>query len=54
MMAWESSSGVSGPKFMVPRQNRLTMSPSRPRCVYSMGFLLVGTPRFEQILGPKA
>ena len=33
MIAWESSSVVSGPKFMVPRQSRLTERPVRPRWV---------------------
>src|ERR1700759_5314106 len=36
MIAWALSGGVSGPKFMVPRQSRLTLRPVRPRCVYSM------------------
>jgi hypothetical protein len=36
MIACASSGGVSGPKFMVPRQRRLTERPERPRCVYSM------------------
>src|SRR5689334_6562306 len=31
-----SSSLVSGPKFIVPRQSRLTTRPVRPRFVYSM------------------
>src|SRR6266498_2746968 len=34
MIAWESASEVSGPKFIVPRQSRLTRSPVRPRCAY--------------------
>src|SRR5664280_2490864 len=33
-IACESSSDVSGPKFMVPRHSRLTDRPLRPRCVY--------------------
>ena len=33
MIAWESSSEVSGPKFIVPRQSLLTERPLRPRCV---------------------
>ena len=33
MMACESSSVACGPKFMVPRQRRLTDRPERPRCV---------------------
>src|SRR4029450_10614060 len=37
MMRWESVSEVSGPKFMVPRQIRLTRSPVRPRWAYCMG-----------------
>src|SRR3954468_10399196 len=36
MIAWESSSEVFQPKFMVPRQRRETDRPLRPRCVYSM------------------
>jgi hypothetical protein len=33
MMACDVGSLVSGPKFMVPRQTRLTERPERPRCV---------------------
>ncbi len=33
--AYESSRPVTGPKFIVPRQMRLTSRPVRPRCVYS-------------------
>ena len=33
----ESSGDVTGPKFIVPRQIRLTRRPVRPRCAYSMG-----------------
>src|SRR5579859_3642237 len=40
MMAKLSGSVVFGPKFMVPRQSRLTFSPVRPRFVYSMGATL--------------
>src|SRR6266508_135576 len=47
MIAWASDSGVIGPKFMVPRQSRLTRRPVRPRWVYSMPPTL---PR----LGPSA
>src|SRR5258708_6624966 len=36
MIAWESCSEVCGPKFMVPRQTRLTCRPERPRWVYCM------------------
>ena len=36
MIVWESSSEVSGPKFIVPRQSRLTSSPVRPRWVCSI------------------
>src|SRR5229473_6577976 len=36
MIAWASAGGVSGPKFMVPRQRRLTLRPERPRWMYSM------------------
>src|SRR5712691_12028263 len=36
MIAWASVGGVSGPKFMVPRQRRLTLRPERPRWIYSM------------------
>src|SRR5690606_18402533 len=42
MIAWESSSEVCGPKFIVPRQSRLTLRPVRPSCAYSM-FLTLGT-----------
>ena len=33
MIENEVGSSVSGPKFMVPRQMRLTVRPVRPRCV---------------------
>src|SRR2546430_194570 len=36
MMAKLSGSVVLGPKFIVPRQSRLTLRPVRPRFVYSM------------------
>src|SRR6185503_4963707 len=36
MILCESVSSVSGPKFMVPRQSRLTLRPVRPNRVYSM------------------
>jgi hypothetical protein len=36
MIAWESSSEASGPKFIVPRHSRLTSSPLRPRWVCSI------------------
>src|SRR3954452_5484322 len=36
MIAWESSSDVCQPKFIVPRHSRDTERPLRPRCVYSM------------------
>src|SRR4051794_18659417 len=36
MIAWLSGSSVSEPKFMVPRQSRETVSPDRPRWVYSI------------------
>src|SRR5580692_1524479 len=36
MIASASVAGVSGPKFMVPRQMRLTDRPERPRWMYSM------------------
>src|ERR1700689_3934099 len=36
MMAWASAGEVSGPKFIVPRQRRLTLRPERPRGGYSM------------------
>ncbi|GLY52743.1 hypothetical protein Lesp01_63990 [Lentzea sp. NBRC 102530] len=36
MIAWLSSSVVSGPKFIVPRHRRETDRPLRPRFVYSM------------------
>ena len=37
MMENEVGSSVSGPKFMVPRQMRLTRRPVRPRWVNCMG-----------------
>src|SRR5882724_7849883 len=37
MIAKLSGSLVCGPKFMVPRQRRLTRRPVRPRRTYSMG-----------------
>src|SRR5580700_10894303 len=36
MITCASPGGVSVPKFIVPRQSRLTERPDRPRCVYSM------------------
>ena len=36
MIAYESGSGVCGPKFMVPRHSRLTTRPRWPTWVYSM------------------
>jgi len=39
MMAKLSASLVSGPKFMVPRQRRLTFRPVRPSWTYCMGAL---------------
>src|SRR5512146_848276 len=36
MIASDSPAEVSGPKFMVPRQRRLTDRPERPRWMYSM------------------
>src|SRR5271166_4283023 len=42
MMAWASGGGVSGPKFMVPRQRRLTLRPERPRWMYSMSLAFHG------------
>ena len=33
MMSWLSVTSVTGPKFMVPKQRRLTLRPVRPRCV---------------------
>src|SRR6266404_222380 len=40
MSAKLSPSLVSGPKFMVPRQRRLTRSPVRPRWTYCMAGVL--------------
>src|SRR5437016_14362788 len=40
MSAKLSPSLVSGPKFMVPRQRRLTRSPLRPRWTYCMAGVL--------------
>src|SRR4029077_2026115 len=37
MMAKLSASLVSGPKFIVPRQSRLTFTPDRPRWTYCIG-----------------
>src|SRR5262245_27103253 len=34
MIRSEVASSVCGPKFMVPRQMRLTVRPVAPRCVY--------------------
>ena len=42
MMENEVGSSVSGPKFMVPRQMRLTVRPVRPRWVNCMGPNLPG------------
>jgi hypothetical protein len=39
MITPESSSEVSGPKFIVPRQSRLTSSPVLPRWVCSIDYL---------------
>src|SRR5580692_7954445 len=36
MIACASADGVSGPKFIVPRQRRLTDRPERPRLTYSI------------------
>src|SRR5271169_592036 len=36
MIACASAGGVSGPKFIVPRQRRLTDRPERPKLTYSM------------------
>src|SRR5215471_10953897 len=36
MIVCDSASGVSGPKFIVPRQSRLTTRPRWPTCVYSI------------------
>src|SRR3954464_6798709 len=50
MIAWESSSEVCQPKFMVPRQRRETDRPLRPRCVYSMSShpgTLAGVPQTD-------
>jgi hypothetical protein len=42
-MIWcESRWVVCGPKFIVPRQMRLTRRPLRPRWLYSMSFPLSG------------
>src|SRR5262245_17858573 len=41
MMAKLSASPVSRPKFMVPRQSRLTRRPVRPRFTYCMPALLL-------------
>src|SRR6267142_4217218 len=40
MIACDSDSSASGPKASVPRHKRLTTSPLRPRCVYSICRLL--------------
>src|SRR4051812_43980250 len=44
MMAKLSASLVWGPKFIVPRQSRLTCRPVRPRDVYCMLLLLPYVP----------
>src|SRR6202021_1882076 len=36
MITCASAGGVSGPKFIVPRQRRLTDRPERPKWTYSM------------------
>src|SRR5215469_1877346 len=52
MMANEVGSSVSGPKFMVPRQRRLTVRPVRPRCVKRMApNLMVRCRRVHQFGG---
>src|SRR6516162_6258367 len=52
MMVNEVGSSVSGPKFMVPRQRRLTVRPVRPRCVKRMApNLMVGLRRVHQLSG---
>src|ERR1017187_10064525 len=43
MMVNEVASSVSGPKFIVPRQRRLTRRPVRPRWVYSIWATLVAS-----------
>src|SRR5437763_11325199 len=40
MTAKLSLSLVCGPKFMVPRQRRLTFRPVRPRCAYCISVLV--------------
>src|SRR4029079_11445741 len=40
MIASDSPAEVSGPKFMVPRQRRLTDRPERPRWMYSIPLTL--------------
>src|SRR4026207_1493916 len=39
MIVMLSASVVCGPKFMVPRQSRLTLTPDRPSCTYCMDSL---------------
>ena len=47
IMAKLSGSLVSGPKFIVPRQSRLTLRPVRPRFVYSIDTLLRNTSKMD-------
>src|SRR2546423_81777 len=53
-----SGSVVLGPKFIVPRQSRLTSSPVRPRFVYSMAVTVIrsrvrrGGGRLPNMSGP--
>ena len=42
---WLVSSSAAAPKFMVPRQRRLTLRAVRPRRVWSMSWVLAGGER---------
>ncbi len=52
MMENEVASSVSGPKFMVPRQMRLTVRPVRPRWVNCMDPNLSGCD--QGCIAPKS
>ena len=48
MIRSDSASSVCGPKFIVPRQMRLTDRPVRPRCVYFIGGVSLGSVRGDE------
>src|SRR6185503_11238072 len=51
MMAKLSASLVSGPKFIVPRQSRLTFTPERPRWTYCIGKIPYHTREYGIVHG---